>query len=351
MPSLSLPVRPLIRAHALALHFLLAALPAVQAWDYEGHRIVNRLALASLPPDFPAFALGAEARERIQFLGGEADRWRNTTDAVFKHCNGPDHFLDLEDLADYGLTPDTVSHFRYEFAAQMASVRALHPDQFPVIAATNDLDRTKALSGFLPWTIAEYYAKSKSQFSCLKVFEELGTPEEVDNARANVIYIMGVMGHFAGDAVQPLHTTRHYNGWVGDNPKGYPTNKSFHAWIDGGFIAKAGITSQQLLPRVRPARIPWSDPVRASTNIFPDAMKFLQAQHARVEPLYQLEKERKLSPGLPGESEGRAFIEARLLEAGQFLGDLWFAAWKGAHEDKYLRDQLLKRRAAAAPAF
>src|SRR2546430_9784743 len=26
---------------------------ALRAWDYEGHRIVNQLALASLPKDFP----------------------------------------------------------------------------------------------------------------------------------------------------------------------------------------------------------------------------------------------------------------------------------------------------------
>jgi hypothetical protein len=327
----------------------LAALCA-QAWDYEGHRIVNRLALASLPADFPAFALTAEARERIQFLSGEADRWRNTTDFPFKHCNGPDHFLDLEDLADYGLTPDTVSHFRYEFAAQVAAARVLHPERFTVVPATNDLDRTRTLGGFLPWTITEYYSKLKSQFSYLKVYEDLGTPEEVANARANVIYVMGVMGHFAGDAAQPLHTTRHYNGWVGDNPKGYPTSKSFHSWVDGGFIAKAGITWAPLRPRLRPARIPWSDPTQPSTNAFPDVMKFLRTQHTKVEPLYQLEKDRRLSPGQPGATEGRAFIEDCLLEGGQFLGDLWFAAWKEAHGDKFLRDQLLKRASNPVPA-
>ena len=31
------------------------------AWDYDGHRIVNQLALATLPADFPGFARIAEA--------------------------------------------------------------------------------------------------------------------------------------------------------------------------------------------------------------------------------------------------------------------------------------------------
>jgi hypothetical protein len=37
------------------------------AWDYDGHRLVNRLALESLPTNFPAFVFTAEARERIAF--------------------------------------------------------------------------------------------------------------------------------------------------------------------------------------------------------------------------------------------------------------------------------------------
>src|ERR1035437_9578170 len=49
------------------------------AWDYDGHHAVNELALASLPTNFPAFVLTPETRDRIAFLAGEADRWRNET--------------------------------------------------------------------------------------------------------------------------------------------------------------------------------------------------------------------------------------------------------------------------------
>src|SRR6266550_1686741 len=37
------------------------------SWDYEGHRIVNQLALASLPTNFPAFVREAETAERVAF--------------------------------------------------------------------------------------------------------------------------------------------------------------------------------------------------------------------------------------------------------------------------------------------
>src|SRR5206468_10569902 len=72
---------------------LLGLAPGVRGWDYEGHRLINQLALASLPTNFPAFVFSPAARERIAFLAGEPDRWRNTPELPLKHFNGPDHFL------------------------------------------------------------------------------------------------------------------------------------------------------------------------------------------------------------------------------------------------------------------
>ena len=92
--------RFLIALSALLLTSLLA-----QAWDYEGHRVVNQLGLASLPTNFPAFVRTPEAAERIAFLAGEPDRWRNSPDLSLKHCNGPDHYIDLDELAEYDIKP------------------------------------------------------------------------------------------------------------------------------------------------------------------------------------------------------------------------------------------------------
>ena len=82
------------------------------AWDYEGHRMVNQLALSSLPRDFPAFALTPEAQERIAFLSGEPDRWRNTQNLELRHANGPDHYIDLEEVMLYDLKPETLPPLR-----------------------------------------------------------------------------------------------------------------------------------------------------------------------------------------------------------------------------------------------
>ncbi len=322
------------------------------AWDYEGHRVVNQLALASLPADFPAFVKTAPAQERIAFLSGEPDRWRSTTDLPLKHFNGPDHFIEIDDLADYKLEPNSLSHFRYEFAAQLAAVRTLHPEKFPVIDSARNEDRTRELIGFLPWTIAEYYAKLKSAFSYLKTFEEFGTPEEIINAQQNIIYLMGVMGHFVADGSQPLHTTKNYNGWVDRNPNGYTTSKTFHAWIDGGYIQKVGLDMRKMKSQLRPARTLYSDGSKSKAqDVFSVVMSYLLAQHQMVTPLYQLEKAGKLSGDGEFGQGGREFISRQLIVGGQMLGDLWYSAWEQAAPDTYLKIQLSKRKSNNNPVI
>src|SRR5438093_6793733 len=324
------------------------SVPGARAWDYEGHRLVNQLALASLPTNFPAFVFVPAARERIAFLSGEPDRWRNTPDIPLRHYNGPDHYLDFEDLAPMGLKPANVSPLRYVFTAQLAVARERNPGAFAPIDVARDTDHTKALPGFLPWTITEYTGKLKSAFSYLRELEEAGTTEEVANAQANIIYLMGVMGHFVGDGSQPLHTTRHHNGWVGDNPNHYTTTNRFHSWIDGCYLNKVGLKPKELFAKARPARLLTSPEVGgSSTNLFPVVMEYLQESFRQVEPLYRLERDGKLSDRLPASPEGYDFIAGQLLAAGQMLGDLWLTARHHAPPDNFLRGQLGRRKLGA----
>lgn len=341
----------LIAIRSVVALALLVGVSNVCAWDYEGHRAVNQLALSALPTNFPAFVLTPQARERIAFLAGEADRWRNMPDELpLAHCSNPDHYLDMEELGEYGLTSQTLPIFRYDFTAKLALGRALHGDKFPPIDPAKNKDHTRELIGFAPWAICEYQGKLKSGFSYLNAFRFYGgTPDEIANAEANVIYIMGVMGHFVGDCSQPLHVTKHHHGWVGDNPKRYATNSSFHGWIDGGFFKKTGgIQVEKLTGKIRPAKIV-GDPLKPD-GLFKDVIAYLEETHRALEPLYQLEKDRKLSGEGEAAAEGRAFLDGQLVKGGQMLGDLWFSAWQQATEDKYLIRQLKERSAAQNPS-
>jgi hypothetical protein len=279
------------------------------------------------------------------------DRWRNTPELPLRHVNNPDHFLDLEDLEPYGLTVTNLSPFRHEFVARLGAARAAHPDRFAPPDPARDPDRTKWLPGFLPWSIAEQYAKLKSAFSYLREYQDAGTAEEIANARANAIYLMGVMGHVAGDAAQPLHTTRHYNGWVGPNPHGYTTNRTFHAWIDGGYFRKVGLDVEGLRSRLRPAqRLSASDPANPRPEVFFIALEFIQQQHVHVETLYQLERTGQLSGDGETGRAGRVLLHEQVLKAAHWLGDLWLTAWLEAPPDLFLRSYLARRRDSLEPS-
>jgi hypothetical protein len=345
-----------------ATFFVLAAalgaciLPA-SAWDYEGHHVVNELALASLPTNFPAFARTPATRVRVAYLAGEADRWRNETSSkngtglTLGHASGPDHYLDMEDLKLYGLTPETLPPLRYDFVADIVKAREAHPEKFPAIDPARDSDHTRELSGFLPWAITENYQKLQSGFSTLAALEKFGgTADEIKNAKEDIVYVMGVMGHYVGDASQPLHTTMYHHGWTtNDNPNHYTTSFGFHAWIDGGFFHKTGgINERSLVRKIHPA-----EPVAAASDpngIFKTSVNFVAQANQLVEPLYKLDKEHKLSDQGDAGAEGRAFLEGQLVKSGQLLGDLWLTAWQTAPEDTFLERELQQRATAPAPA-
>src|SRR5690606_36949284 len=132
---------------------------------------------------------------------------------------------------------------------------------------------------------------------------------------ANVIYQMGVLGHYVGDCAQPLHLTIHHNGWVGANPDNHSTSPGLHAWIDGAFPAKAGIPLRGVLPRVTPATAwPMTPSPDGRDPMFNAVLAFITAQHEFVLPLYQLEDSGEFKSSIIGTSNiGKKFIEDRLL--------------------------------------
>ncbi len=338
---------------ALFCGIIQAGVVPTSAWDYEGHRVVNQLALACLPSNFPAFVRAPHNGERIAFLGGEADRWRNVPDLTLRHCNGPDHYIDLEQLATYGIQPGMLPVFRYDFVAQLALVRQANPEKFPETEAARNEDHTRELVGLLPWAIAEHYARLKSGFAYLKAYQETGgSPDEIANAEANLVYVMGMMGHYVADASQPLHTTIHHHGWVGENPQAYSTNSRIHGWIDGGYLAKVGGPDfARMKENLRPAHLVAINHRKAKPEeMFQAAINFVIEQNREVEPLYRMEKEGKFSGETGTGRDGKVFLETQLTKSGQLLADLWYSAWQQAPPDTFLMRQLTARKQSQAPA-
>ena len=98
-----------------------------------------------------------------------------------------------------------------------------------------------------------------------------------------------------------------------------------------------------LTGKIRPAKIV-GDPLKEN-DLFKQVMAYLLETEKQVEPLYQLNKDGKLTPENPSSTEGRAFLDGQLVKGGQMLGDLWYSAWQQAAEDTYLVRQLKERQA------
>jgi hypothetical protein len=294
--------------------------PAALGWGAHGHRVITLLALDRLPADAPAWMRDDAVRAMIAEQSNEADRWRSTKAIPIGHEVSPEHYIDIEDLEPFGLKLRELSPYRYEAFRAMVLAKAANPSAFPAVEKDND--KTKEWPGFLPWAIQEHAAQLQASmltYRVLAAIEGRARPEDLELARQNIIHQMGMMAHFVGDAAQPLHTTRHHHGWIGDNPNGYTTENGFHSYIDSGVVSLHKLDYAGLKP-LMPA---------ASTGGEKDywvvGLGAIERSFAHVEPLYVMEKDGTLK-----QDPGRAVIAERLCDAGATLGQLYSMAWEAA---------------------
>ncbi len=337
----------MMRLSCAVLLAMLGASPAL-AWNAHGHRTIAYLALDRLPADAPEWLRDPAVRHRIADASNEPDRYRGWRVSPLAHANEPDHYIDLDMLDQFGLTFDSLPELRYEYLRALAIAKHVHPENVTLpYDAADDANRTKEWPGYLPYAIAEHYAKLQHSFNVVRVLERLNEPQrawQLEQARANAIYEMGMLSHFVGDAAQPLHTTYRYNGWVGDNPNEYTVDRKFHSFIDGGVLEVHGLTYETLRPLFKPrhelkAMSPW-----------PAILEHIRRSHAHFETLYQMEKDGRLRS-----EPGKELIVERLLDAGDMLGAMYAAAWRSAApNEKQLADfafynELKPERLPAAP--
>ncbi len=290
------------------------------AWDAYGHRTIAQAALERLAKDpaFPAWVLAGPSRTMIAYQSGEPDRWRATRTPSLKHENDPDHYIDLEDLTPFGLELQSMPRLRYEYVKALALAKQAHPEKAKPYNPAMDAARTQEYPGYLPYAIMDHYEKLRASFYNLRVLEALNDPSRADAiamARANVQSEMGLLAHFVGDAAQPLHTTTHHHGWVGENPKDYTKDRTIHARVDGA----PGLFDPDM------QALTSGDMPALDADPWTQVLAEIQRSFAKVEPLYELEK----GEGLNSE-KGRAFIQERMADASATLAALYRHAWENS---------------------
>ncbi len=284
----------------LALLVIFCFQPLLAWWD-TGHIIVNRAAALAVPADMPGFL--RQAADRLAYLGPEPDRWRERSEFALKNSQEPDHFIDLERIADVPELPTgRYDYYRLLYAKRVAAKE--HGDDF-----------LPEKVGLQPYITIEIYDRLKVAFREYRRLKELKLPTE--GVEQNIVLYAGWLGHYVADGANPLHTTIHYNGWLGDNPNGYSTSKEFHSEFEGRFVARAE-PQLQVEGLLRP-------PVRLA-DPFHDYVEYLRASNKLVEKTYQLEKAGAFKDA--GTPEGREFVRERLAGGAQMLLNLWYTAWQ-----------------------
>ncbi len=277
---------------ALCASFALA--PAAHSWGNEGHRLINRLAISTLPSDVPAFLRSEAAIEEIEYLGPEPDRWRSPAEPELSAAQAPEHFIDLEPADALGPLPRN----RLDFEAK-------------VFAAGQRPEKI----GLQPWETTEVWERLKA---ALREYRHLAAAgQNTRPVEQAAIFYAGWLGHYVGDGSQPLHTTIQYNGWVGPNPNGYTTAHTIHWQFEGPFVG-ANILAPQVETRMTP-------PHAMDGDLFNAYVAYLRQTSTHVEMVYQLEKAGGfLGAGSP---ESREFAADRLAAGASMLRDMILTAW------------------------
>ncbi|MGH9769203.1 MAG: nuclease [Blastocatellia bacterium] len=272
----------------------------VQGWGQHGHELSGRAAAMKLPEQAPKFF--RKAVDQLSYLNPEPDRWRSrdesNLDKALDSAYAPDHFLDLELVPPAAFSAVN----RYEFTAEL-----IKAGQKPTTA------------GFVPFRILELFQSLRIEFRLWRAEQDANKRKWIEQ---RIINDAGVLGHYVSDVANPHHTTIHFNGWSGDNPKGYTVftrepNQGIHYRFEEEYV-KTRIQLNDMLPLIGKERV-----IEKPRE---EIWSYLRSSNALVEQLYILDKQEKFNAATTS-AEHKKFVSERLAAGAQMLRDLWWTAW------------------------
>ncbi len=267
-----------------------------KAWGEHGHRIAGQAAALKLPKAMPEFF--RDASDQLAYLNPEPDRWCDRVEAeidpAMNAAYAPDHFINLERIPPAALKAEN----RFVFLAEMRKAGMELPD-----------------AGLSPFHILEMFQRLRTEFRLWRSAPDNRTRGWIEQ---RIINDAGLLGHYVADGSNPHHTTIHHHGWVGDNPRGYATDKEFHARFEGLYV-QTHIALTDLVPLIN---------VQPKTliNTRVEIVNYLQRTHAEVETLYELDKRARFDEKTTA-PENKRFAVVRLAAGAEMLRDLWWTAW------------------------
>jgi hypothetical protein len=267
----------------LIVSILLFAYPIrAHAWDAHTHMLIARLAVDALPESPLRHTLEAHEAD----LQEDAVAPDEILRARYGKAEAIRHYIDLE---YYGADP---------FAALKPDLAAMELEY-----GAGTLDK----SGTLPWTIEEMAQGVQQAWR--------------KGDCAQVVVMSGYLAHYVGDATQPLHTTKYYDG--------YPQDRGMHARFEGAVDRSVGEVEQLARPQVHVVEI---------DSVWSAAITELRHSNPLVATTFDADRAARAETGAKkGDEFDRALmrrempmVAQQVAEASSVLASIWLYEWNQA---------------------
>ncbi len=268
--------------------FLLVAVAAAPAlaWGKKGHEMVNKLACRCLPAELKAFYEKHE--KEITSKAMEPDEAKRKTGAEDIY-----HFIDIDQFGDPKNYPRSIDE----------GIKKHGLDPF-------------LRSGLLPWRVRETFDSLVAAWKAKDV--------------AKIVELSAWMGHYAGDAHQPLHACANYDGQL-------TKNDGVHARYETEML-NSGDYEKVVATLITEAKL-IEDPFEATFAVALDSLKRVDellaadTEATSKEPLLKPDKDGKL-PKQRSEAYYKILheklhemTEKQLAKAAVWAASLWYSAW------------------------
>jgi hypothetical protein len=269
----------LLRFWICLLAIFSAANGTVWGWGSTAHKIINKNAVIHLPPSMSTLA------DRQAFLESHASDADNRKSA--DTAEAPKHFIDLESYPDFRHLPSSLA----------------------VLISRYGWTTVKEI-GILPW-------------ATMWTLDSLTAQMRRGNWTAAYLTAAD-LGHYVGDAYQPLHCTVNYDGKL-------TGNDGIHSRYESSMIN----TYQSLLIITR-------DTVRYITDPYTFILDYILRSNAYADSILKADNAAKAASGWNGTGSApqsyytalwgrtRSWTSALVQQSTVALASLWYTAWINA---------------------
>lgn len=279
------------------------------SFGFHAHRIMNRMAVFTLPPEMVGFF-----KKHVEYLSERSIDPDRRAHAV--PGEAPRHYIDIDHFGD---EPFDIVPRRWNDAVDMFS------------------EDTLMEQGVLPWHIHTMMGRLTRAFR----------DKDVDRILYNAAHI----GHYIADACTPLHTTKYYNGRT-------PEQRGIHALWESRIPELVANDFNYFVGR--------ADYIESPLDY---AWELVKISHLKVDTIYQVFDSLMMSQTadqvygheMRGLSTVRTYtrefsmafhhgmnnmVERQMQLAVKSIGDFWFTAWVNAGQpDLYqLEERAISRR-------